>query len=51
MDELTLFGALAVTSMLVFYALEEREAVLVPCFCRAARVYGFHAGRLVHRCR
>jgi len=47
MDELTVFGALAVTSMLVFYALEERGAVFVLCFaaaCAASSVYGFLQG-------
>jgi hypothetical protein len=47
MDELTLFGALAVASMLVFYALEERAAVFVLCFaaaCAASSAYGFLQG-------
>jgi hypothetical protein len=47
MDELTLFGALAVASMLVFYALEERGAVFVLCFagaCAGSSVYGFLQG-------
>jgi hypothetical protein len=49
-----LFGALTVTALLVFYALEERAAVFVLCFssaCAASSVYGFHAGRLAFRCR
>ena len=47
MSALTLFGALAVGSMLVFYALEERAAVFVLAFaaaCLASSVYGFLQG-------
>jgi hypothetical protein len=47
MDMLTAFGALAVTAMLVFYALEERSAVFVLAFagaCVAAAAYGFLQG-------
>lgn len=47
MDPLTLFGALAVTALLVFYALEERSAVFVLAFagaCLASSAYGFLQG-------
>ncbi|HEU6439312.1 MAG TPA: hypothetical protein VFC12_02625 [Terriglobales bacterium] len=47
MDALTLFGALAVTSMLIFYALEERAAAVVLAFagaCLASSAYGFLQG-------
>lgn len=47
MDPLTLFGALAVTAMLVFYALEERSAWFVVAFagaCLASSAYGFLQG-------
>ena len=47
MDTLTTFGALAVTAMMLFYALEERSAVFVLAFagaCMAASVYGFLQG-------
>jgi hypothetical protein len=47
MDKLTVFGALAVASMLVFYALEDRAAVFVLCFsaaCLASSAYGFLQG-------
>jgi hypothetical protein len=47
MDALTLFGALAVSAMLVFYALEERSAVFVLAFagaCVASAAYGFLQG-------
>ena len=49
MDTLTLFGALAVTAMLVFYALEARSAVFVLAFagaCLASSAYGFLQGAL-----
>jgi hypothetical protein len=46
-DPLTVFGALAVTAMLVFYALEARAAVFVLAFagaCVASSAYGFLQG-------
>jgi hypothetical protein len=48
-DTLTIFGAIAVTSMLVFYALEARSAVFVLAFsgaCLASSAYGFLQGAL-----
>jgi len=47
MDSLTLFGLLAVTAMLVFYALEKRSNWYVLAFagaCVLASVYGFLQG-------
>jgi hypothetical protein len=47
MDGLTLFGLLAVTAMLVFYALERMSHWYVLAFsgaCAAASLYGFLAG-------
>ena len=47
MDSLTLFGAIAVTTMLLFYALEDRDAVFVLGFaiaCVASSAYGFLQG-------
>lgn len=47
MDPLTLFGALAVTAMLIFYALEHRAPAFVLAFagaCLASSVYGFLQG-------
>ena len=47
MDALTLFGLLAVTAMLVFYALEDRSAWFVLAFagaCALASIYGFLQG-------
>ena len=47
MDTLTAFGAIAVTSMLVFYTLEARSAVFVLAFagaCLASSMYGFLQG-------
>jgi hypothetical protein len=47
MDALTLYGVIAVGSMLVFYALEARAAVFVLGFaaaCIASSVYGFLQG-------
>ena len=47
MNALTLFGVLAVGSMLVFYALEERAPVFVLAFaaaCLAASAYAFLQG-------
>jgi hypothetical protein len=46
-DPLTLFGAVAVTAMLVFYALESRSAHFVFAFaaaCLASSCYGFLQG-------
>ena len=47
MDPLTLFGAVAVSLMLIFYALEHRSPVFVMAFaaaCAASSVYGFAQG-------
>ena len=47
MDLLTAFGVLAVTAMLVFYALEARSPAFVLSFaiaCLAASTYGFLQG-------
>jgi len=47
MDRLTLFGLLAVTAMLVCYALEERSAWLILAFafaCALGSIYGFLQG-------
>ena len=47
MDPLTLFGAVAVTAMLVFYGLEARSANFVLAFaaaCLASSTYGFLQG-------
>ncbi len=47
MDRLTLFGAVAVTAMLVCYALEHRAPAFVLAFagaCLAASLYGFLQG-------
>jgi hypothetical protein len=47
MDGLTAFGLLAVTAMLVFYALEDRHAGFVLAFagaCALASAYGFLQG-------
>ena len=47
MDLLTIFGAVAVTAMLVFYALESRSAAIVLAFagaCLASSAYGFLQG-------
>jgi hypothetical protein len=44
---LTLFGVVAVSAMLLFYALEERSASFVLLFavaCLASAVYGFLQG-------
>jgi hypothetical protein len=46
-DRLTLFGLVAVTAMLVFYALEERSPWFVLAFagaCLAGSAYGFLQG-------
>lgn len=47
MDWLTAFGALAVTAMMLFYALEQRSPVFVLLFAGAslaASAYGFLQG-------
>lgn len=47
MNMLTLYGVIAVGSMLVFYALEDRATVFVLAFagaCAASAVYGFLQG-------
>ena len=47
MDALSLFGLLAVTAMLVFYALEHRNRWFIPAFagaCVLASIYGFTQG-------
>jgi len=46
-DNLTLFGLLAVTAMLVFYALEDHSPWYILAFagaCALASVYGFLQG-------
>jgi hypothetical protein len=46
-DPLTLFGLVAVTAMLAFYALEERSPNFLVAFalaCWAAALYGWLAG-------
>ncbi|HEU4380957.1 MAG TPA: hypothetical protein VFR73_20495 [Hyphomicrobiaceae bacterium] len=47
MDSLTLFGLLAVSAMLVFYALEDRSPWYIVAFagaCALAALYGFLQG-------
>jgi presenilin-like A22 family membrane protease len=47
MDQLTLFGLLAVTAMLIFYALEDRSPWFILAFagaCALASIYGFLQG-------
>jgi len=47
MEALTLFGLLAVTAMLAFYALEDRTPWFIVAFagaCLAASAYGFLKG-------
>ena len=47
MDALTLFGLVAVTAMLVFYALEDRSPWCVLAFagaCALGSIYGFLQG-------
>jgi hypothetical protein len=46
-DHLTLFGLLAVTAMLIFYALEDHSPWFVlafACACVLASIYGFLQG-------
>ena len=47
MDALTAFGLLAVTAMLIFYALEDRSPWFILAFagaCALGSVYGFLQG-------
>jgi hypothetical protein len=47
MDALTWFGVIAVSAMMLFYALEERSPAFVLAFagaCLAASAYGFLQG-------
>lgn len=47
MDSLTLFGLLAVTAMLAFYALEDKSPWFILAFaaaCALASIYGFLQG-------
>jgi hypothetical protein len=47
MDVLTLFGVVAVTAMLIFYAVEDHSAWFILAFagaCVLASVYGFLQG-------
>ena len=47
MDWLTLYGVLAVSTMMICYALEDRAHWFTLCFaaaCLGAAVYGFLAG-------
>jgi hypothetical protein len=47
MDGLALFGLFAVTAMLVFYALEDRDHLFVLAFaasCALGSIYGFLQG-------
>jgi hypothetical protein len=47
MDPLTIFGLFAVTAMLLFYALEDRNAFYILCFagaCALGSIYGFLQG-------
>jgi hypothetical protein len=47
MDRLTLFGLIAVTAMLVFYALEDRGPIYILGFsaaCAMGSAYGFLQG-------
>jgi hypothetical protein len=47
MDALTLLGVVAVTSMMVFYALEDRDRRFILAFaaaCLLASAYGFLQG-------
>jgi hypothetical protein len=48
MDHLTLFGLIAVTAMLVFYALEDRSPWVILAFavaCALGSIYGFYKAR------
>jgi hypothetical protein len=47
MDTLTVYGALAVGAMLLFYAIESRSPAFILAFagaCLASSAYGFLAG-------
>ena len=47
MDILTLFGLVAVTAMLIFYALEDRSVWYILAFaaaCALGSIYGFLQG-------
>jgi hypothetical protein len=47
MDTLTVYGAVAVGAMLLFYALESRSTAFILAFagaCLASSAYGFLAG-------
>jgi hypothetical protein len=47
MDPLTLFGLIAVSAMLIFYTLEERNPWFILAFgfgCVLASIYGFLQG-------
>jgi len=47
MDQLTLFGVIAVTAMLIFYALEDRSPWFILAFagaCALGSTYGFLQG-------
>ncbi len=47
MDYLTLFGLIAVTAMLVFYALEDHSSWFILAFavaCALGSIYGFLQG-------
>jgi hypothetical protein len=47
MDGVTTFGVVALTAMMIFYALEPRSAAFILAFavaCVAASTYGFLAG-------
>ena len=47
MDQLTLFGVIAVTAMLIFYALEDRSPWFILAFagaCAFGSIYGFLQG-------
>lgn len=47
MDALTLYGLVAIGSMLLFYAIEQRAPVFVLLFaggCAASALYGFLSG-------
>ena len=47
MSPLTIFGLFAVTAMLVFYALEDRDRLFILCFavaCALGSIYGFLQG-------
>ena len=54
MDRLTLFGLVAVSLMLLFYALEDRSPLFVLAFagaCLLGSAYGFLQGAVALRSR